>query len=268
VVTGDFNVDGYQTASPATGTKPTSIAVGDFKEDGIPDLAVVNAGDNTVSILIGKGDGTFTDGGTLSSGNTPVAVAAGNFMGTGFNGLAVANSDPADTNSSTLTVLNSVLTQTATATVTGISPSGAGAHLVEASYGGDNNYGSSVSSTTSLTGTAPAAPTATLSASSLTFSAQLVGSTSAAQTITLTSSGEAALAITSITASAEFQETNTCGSSVASGASCTISVTFAPTAAGSASGTLTITDNAAGSTQIVALSGTGESVSISLSSLR
>jgi hypothetical protein len=52
------------TAAPGspvqTGNDPAIAGVGDFNEDGIPDLAVENAGDNTISILLGKGDGTFT----------------------------------------------------------------------------------------------------------------------------------------------------------------------------------------------------------------
>ena len=50
---------------------------------------------------------------------------------------------------------------------------------------------------------------------------------------------------------------NTCGASVAAGTSCTIGVTFSPTAAGSVTGTLTFTDDAATSPQVVGLSGTG-----------
>jgi Bacterial Ig-like domain (group 3)/Chitobiase/beta-hexosaminidase C-terminal domain/FG-GAP-like repeat/Abnormal spindle-like microcephaly-assoc'd, ASPM-SPD-2-Hydin/FG-GAP repeat len=98
---------------------------------------------------------------------------------------------------------------------------------------------------------------ATLSPSSLTFSSENTGSTSTAQSVTLTNTGTAALSITSITASANFAETNTCGSSVAVGVSCAISVTFTPTSTGALTGTLSVADNASGSPQTVALSGTG-----------
>jgi hypothetical protein len=54
-----------------------------------------------------------------------------------------------------------------------------------------------------------------------------------------------------------FSETNNCGTSLAAGGSCTVSVTFAPTAAGSASGTLSVNSSAPGSPLTVALSGTG-----------
>ena len=104
-----------------------------------------------------------------------------------------------------------------------------------------------------------AAPAATLSPTSLTFVSQNVGSTSAAQAITLTNGGSAALSITSIAASGDYAQTNTCGTSLAAGANCSISVTFTPTAAGTRTGTITVTDNATGSPQTASLSGTGVS---------
>ena len=73
--------------------------------------------------------------------------------------------------------------------------------------------------------------------------------------------GSAALSITSIaiigTNSGDFAQTNTCGSSVAAGGSCTISVTFTPAAAGARSAAVSITDSATGSPHSIALSGTG-----------
>jgi hypothetical protein len=112
--------------------------------------------------------------------------------------------------------------------------------------------------TVSLTGTGVATPVVSLSPASLTFPAQQVGTSSSAQSVTLSNTGNAALSITSITASGDFSQTNTCGSSVAAGASCTLSVTFKPTATGTRTGVVTITDNAVGSPQTVALTGTGE----------
>lgn len=69
-------------------------------------------------------------------------------------------------------------------------------------------------------------PAVMLSPTSLTFATQLVGLKSAAQNVTLANTGGAALAITSIAASGDFAQTNTCGSTVNPGASCTIGVTF------------------------------------------
>ena len=96
-----------------------------------------------------------------------------------------------------------------------------------------------------------------MSPTSLTFASQTVGTTSAAQTVTLTNSGTGSLSISSIAASGNFAETNNCGTSLAAGASCTLSVTFTPTAAGTLTGAITFTDNAAASPQKVSLSGTG-----------
>jgi hypothetical protein len=61
-----------------------------------------------------------------------------------------------------------------------------------------------------------------------------------------------------ISESGVFAQTNDCHSSLAAGASCTISVTFTPNAATRQTGMLTITDNAHGSTQMVPVSGVGK----------
>ncbi len=104
-------------------------------------------------------------------------------------------------------------------------------------------------------------PAASLSPGSLTFASQTVNTTSAAQSVTLTNSGSAALSLTSVAISgtngSDFAQTNTCGSSVNANASCTISVTFTPTAAGTRTANVSITDNATGSPQTVSLTGTG-----------
>jgi VCBS repeat-containing protein len=118
------------------------------------------------------------------------------------------------------------------------------------------DYASNSPQTVTLSGTA-LAPVANLSTSSLNFAGQTVSTQSAPQTITLTNAGNGTLTPLKITRTGSFAETNTCGSSVAAGASCAISVTFSPIGAGSASGTLTLTDNASTSPQTVELSGTG-----------
>jgi hypothetical protein len=120
-----------------------------------------------------------------------------------------------------------------------------------------------------LTGTG-AAPEVDLSATTLTFGSQLLGTSTPAQPVTLTNNGNLPLSITSIAVTgadvSDFPETNTCGSSVPAGANCTISVTFAPTATGSLTAAITITDSASGSPQTVSLTGTGSNPLVSLSS--
>jgi hypothetical protein len=102
-------------------------------------------------------------------------------------------------------------------------------------------------------------PVAVVSAATMTFASQTLGTTSSAQSIMLSNTGTANLGVTGITISGDFSQTNNCGSSVAAGLSCTINVTFSPTAIGTRTGTLTITDNSKGSPQTVSLTGTGTS---------
>jgi hypothetical protein len=104
----------------------------------------------------------------------------------------------------------------------------------------------------------PPAPAVTLSASNVAFGSQFVGVTTAAQTVTVTNSGKATLAISSISASGDFAQTNTCPASLAAGAACSIALTFTPTAGGARTGTLTIVDNAPGSPHSAVLTGTGQ----------
>jgi hypothetical protein len=118
--------------------------------------------------------------------------------------------------------------------------------------------------TVALSGTA-LAPTVSLSATSLSFSAQPISTTSPPQTVTVSNTGNGTLTPLTIAISGNFAQTNTCGSSVAAGAGCTISVTFTPTAPGSRTGTLSLTDNAGTSPQTVSLIGAGLGAVASLS---
>src|SRR5579875_2390516 len=114
------------------------------------------------------------------------------------------------------------------------------------------------------------APLAVLNPNALTFGSTLVGSSSAPQTVTLQNQGSAALDVSAIsiggTNAADFEIADagtTCpvaGGTVATGGQCTVAVQFAPQSAGSSkSATLNFVDNAAGSPQTVALSGSATS---------
>jgi hypothetical protein len=75
-----------------TGLNPWAVAIGDFNNDGIPDLAVANNNNNNVvSILLGKGDGTFQSQFQSPTGNTPVSIALADFNGDGNLDMAVAD---------------------------------------------------------------------------------------------------------------------------------------------------------------------------------
>jgi hypothetical protein len=124
----------------------------------------------------------------------------------------------------------------------------------------DNATGSPQSVTLTGTGANTGTPAVTLSAASLTFASQAVGTASATQTITLTNSGTGALSITSVnltgTDPGDFEGNSACFGLIAAGGTCKISVSFRPHSTGVRTASLSITDNASGSPQTVTLSGT------------
>jgi len=110
-------------------------------------------------------------------------------------------------------------------------------------------------------------PAVTFSPTSLTFSTQVVFTSSAAKVVTLKNTGLGVLSITGIAISGAFGQTHTCGTTLSSGSSCTISVTFSPKTIGTLTGAVSVTDNAPGSPQKVTLQGTGTYVQLSPTSL-
>ena len=78
-------------ANYSVGNSPLGVAAGDFNGDGVKDLAVVNTADQTVSILLGNGDGTFQAAVNYPCGATPAYVAVADFNGDGKLDLAISN---------------------------------------------------------------------------------------------------------------------------------------------------------------------------------
>ncbi len=197
----------------------------------------LNANPNTLSVTQGSQgtstitvvpSGGFTGSVTMSASGLPSNVTAG------FNPNPTTN-----TSTLTLTVGAGAATGTSTVTITGTS-------------------GSLTSQTTIQLTVTSAGPAVTLTPSSLTFAKTVVGATSAPKAVTLTNTGGSTLNINSITASGDFAvSSTTCGSTLAAGKHCKIKVTFTPTQLGTRTGTLSVSDNAAGSPQTAALSGTG-----------
>lgn len=153
-----------------------SLVAGDFNHDGKLDLAGVDHYNDRIVLLSGAGDGTFTVTPTTPAVSQvdlgPFAIVAADFNEDGVPDLAMLTKY-----TSTASILINEPAVTTTATVTGIAPVGAGTHNVEASYAGDSNYSSGVSSTVALT--AGLAPLMLSPAS---------GSYSSAQTLTISES--------------------------------------------------------------------------------
>ena len=107
-----------------------------------------------------------------------------------------------------------------------------------------------------------------LSATKLAFGKRVLRTTSAAKVVRLTNTGTSTLNISSITINGDFAiSSKTCGTTLAAGNSCTVSVTFTPTVIGVRTGILTFNDDAPNNPQTVALTGTGTQLSLSPTSL-
>ncbi len=75
----------------AAGTRPVDIVAGDFTGSGRLDVATGNAGSSDITVLLGKGDGSFEEPPGNSPGNEPASIATGDFNGNGSLGLAVVD---------------------------------------------------------------------------------------------------------------------------------------------------------------------------------
>ncbi|GEJ56690.1 choice-of-anchor D domain-containing protein [Anaeromyxobacter diazotrophicus] len=213
---------------PVAAVAPTSLA--------FTSAMNVTSAAQTVTVT-NTGTSPLTLNGTALGGTDPSQFARTSTCGPS---LAAGASCTIDV-TFTPTTYGGVLTKSATLTVNVAAPA--------------------TSQTVSLTGTI-LVPTYTLTPTALTFAKQTVGTTSAAQTVTLANTGTAPLGIRGITLGGNnpgsFAQTNSCGTSVAAGASCTISVTFTPTRVGSRTATLNVRVSAPAVSQSVTLTGSGQ----------
>jgi large repetitive protein len=257
--------NGDGTFQPArtypVGKEPFFLTIGDFNGDRQPDLAVLDSLQNDVVTLLNTGVVSF-------SPTTPL----------------VFPTQLVDTTSAPLSV---TLTNTGstTLTISSIRVNG------QFALGSDTTCGSSVAPGGNCTLSALFKPTATgsktgllavsdsastklqiielqgvgtvvsLSPAQLSFPPQKVGTKSTPQTVTVTNTSSTAITFSGALISGSnpksYSETNTCGSQIGPGASCTVSVTFAPTQTGSRTAVLDLKDSGGASPQSVSLSGTG-----------
>jgi hypothetical protein len=253
---------------PILGTFAVGEA-GDFNNDGKLDLIAINSLGSLVSLLqevplpsLSPSSVSFADQavGTTSSPQNVILTNSG----TGpliISSIAIKGANSGDFSQTNNCPANLAAAANCQISIT-FTPSALGARNASLAVT-DNAPGGPQSVPLSGTG---AQPIVQFSPSSVNFGAKTVGATSSPQLVTLTNAGGSTLTITSIAVTGgnagDFAETNGCGASLGSGASCQIKVTFAPTASGTRSAAVSVSDNAPGSPQVAALSGTGQDFSL------
>jgi hypothetical protein len=238
--------------------QPIGLIVADFNRDGIPDLAAVNVTD--VAIMIGNGSGGFTVTNTPTlTGSNLITGVAGDFNGDGKIDLLIS-----DSNLGQVFLLPGNGNGTFGAATA--FPTAAGAFgTATADFNGDGGLDLAITNggATSVSIFLQLLPVG-LAPTSLAFGNQNVASTSASQTVTLTNGSAVNLDIANVGFTGadppDFAiPASNCIPAVPSHGTCTITITFAPTAAGARSAVLTVTDDASTSPQSINVTGTGVS---------
>jgi centrosomal CEP192-like protein/HYDIN/CFA65/VesB family protein len=230
---------------------------------------------DTVFLNVGSGSSTTVTltPTSLTFGTVAVGVTSPvkkvTLKNSGAAALAISSIAITGTNSTdfvkTATTCGSSLAVNATCTISvDFKPAATGARSADLSIT-DNATGSPQMAPLSGTGT-----TAKFAPASLGFGDVAIG-VSATKVITLTNIGTTALSITAIaitgTNAADFGQTHTCGASLAAGAKCTFSITFSPSVIGARSASLSVTNSAAGSPQLIPLTGVGTTAKLAPTSL-
>jgi hypothetical protein len=215
-----------------------SVVTGDFNGDGKLDLAV-GTSNKAVSVLLGNGDGTFQNHRDYAVGANSVLVSAADLNADSHLDLIVANA-----NDNTV----SVLLGNPDGTFKGQSVFPTSAIISGLTVGDFNNNGKldiAVSASTANTVSVLTDNAVTLSPNVLGFGKQTSGFASPAKTVTLKNTGTTAYTLGTFSfvgaSASDFTQTNTCATSIAPNASCTISVVFTPTASEVADAEMLIT---------------------------
>jgi hypothetical protein len=253
------NGDGTFTVGTSypVGPSPQAIVAADFNKDHKTDLAVAEAEGMGVAVFLGNGDGTFQGAVEYrvyfasdlavadlnADGNLDIAVASDvNPLKAGAAAVLLGNGDGTFQNATYYSV--------------GVFPSA----IAIADFNGDRQPDLAVAAQDSSrvyvllnTGAVSLSPTTPIE-----FHGQKAGTKSKPQVVTLTNTGKTALTISSMKIKGEFGMTSTCGTSVAAGANCAISIDFSPKSQGPLLGSLSIRDSASTKPQVIELSGTGK----------
>ena len=223
---------------------------------GVPSLSLSTSSLSFASQPVG----TTSSPATLTVTNNGAANLA-------ISTVTISGTNPSDFAKSADTCTGATVAPNNTCTVSvTFTPSATGSRSASLNF---TDNASNSPQTVSLSGTG-AGPVVSLSAPP-TFPSEPIGTTSPSQTVTLTNTGGASLTFTAISVTGPFATVasgTTCSTSspVGASASCTVAVTFTPTAAGTASGSLSFSDNAPGSPQTIALSGTGQDFTLAAGS--
>jgi len=232
----------------AAGPRKSSISISD------------SSGSSTQTILVtGVGTAISTSASSLSfsspvgtpSAAKPVMISNEGSKTVSLYQITFVGTDAGDFSQSNTSTCGSTLGAGASCTVEVVFTPGAAGSRAASLMISDNGGGSP--QVVALAGTGTSGAAATLSTSALVFSEQAVGTTSSAQTVVLTNRSSVPLVIglLSTADAGEFFQTNTCGSSLAANASCTIEVRFAPRATGTR-------------TTVMRVSGNGQSLQLNL----
>lgn len=248
-------------APTATGARNANLAIA-HNATGSPSTVTLNgtgtaAPQPTISLNATTKTYTSQTVGTTSAAQTVTVTNSGSAP-LSFTGFTLTGTAAGDFSRGGTCATATPLAAGGTCTVTiAFAPTATGTRSATLTIASNASNGNAAV-TLSGTATAAPAPVVALAPASLAFGNQTQATTSTARNVTLTNTGTATLTISSLTASTPFAVSGTtCGASLAASASCTVSVTFSPTALGAASGSVSLTSNAAGSPHTVGLSGTG-----------
>jgi FG-GAP-like repeat len=228
------------------------LAGGNIFNGDVGGVAVTWPGQNQVFLCAPNGDGVLGGLQNVDVGTGPVGIALADF--TGDNRVDVVTANSGSKNITFLRGNGKGALSGRTDYAVGNSPQS----IAVADFDGNGREDVVVTNSGDATVTTLMQSTVALSHTSLLFSKEPVGKTSAAKAVVLFNAGTTVLDVGTISTSGDFSlQSTTCGQTLASGASCKVKVVFQPTAAGTRSGALLIIDDAIGSPQTVALSGTG-----------
>jgi FG-GAP-like repeat/Abnormal spindle-like microcephaly-assoc'd, ASPM-SPD-2-Hydin len=252
----------YPDGGTNTGQINRYVTVADVNNDGKPDIITPDSGTSDVIVLLNTGAVSFSPTtpitfltqliGTTSApmtatltnnGTTALTISSVTFSGNQFKARTTCQGSVAPGGNCTITA---TFTPKVQGTITGTVSI--------------NDSASSKPQVVELLGTGTVVK---FSPAQLTFAKQKVGTKSAPQVIQLTNTGKTSLKFENFiyvggTNANDFSQTNNCGHSLKAGATCNITVTFTPQRTGARSALIEVPDNAGGSPQTAALTGTGD----------